>query len=89
MRAGEPHSGRGRGLPELSTPAGTGRRRDIGDICIAGGEDAIAAGLHRYAEAGATDLSVRLLPIGDTRDELIASKQRTREMIAAIAQDLR
>lgn len=66
-----------------------GDARDIGDICIAGDEDAIAAGLRRYAEAGATDLSVRLLPIGDTRDELIASKRRTREMIADIAKDLR
>jgi F420-dependent oxidoreductase-like protein len=66
-----------------------GDARDIGDICLAGDEDAIAAGLRRYAEAGATDLSVRLLPIGDTRDELIASKRRTREMIAQIAKDLR
>jgi alkanesulfonate monooxygenase SsuD/methylene tetrahydromethanopterin reductase-like flavin-dependent oxidoreductase (luciferase family) len=66
-----------------------GDARDIGDICLAGDEDAIAAGLRRYAEAGATDLSVRLLPIGDTRDELIASKRRTREMIAEIAKDLR
>ncbi len=66
-----------------------GDARDIGDICLAGDEDAIAAGLRRYAEAGATDLSVRLLPIGDTRAELIASKRRTRQMIADVAKDLR
>ncbi|MBH0780679.1 LLM class F420-dependent oxidoreductase [Nocardia bovistercoris] len=66
-----------------------GSARDIGDLCVAGSEEQIAAGLRRYAEAGATDISVRLLPIGDTRDELVASKQRTREMIAAIAGDLR
>ena len=36
-------------------------------------------------ESGVTDLSVRLLPIGDTRDELIASKYRTREVIAELA----
>ncbi|MET9214169.1 MULTISPECIES: LLM class F420-dependent oxidoreductase [unclassified Nocardia] len=61
----------------------------IGDLCLAGDEDAIAAGLRRYAEAGATDISVRLLPIGDDRDALIASKQRTRTMIAELAAQLR
>ncbi|MFE9321068.1 TIGR03564 family F420-dependent LLM class oxidoreductase [Nocardia sp. NPDC052278] len=66
-----------------------GSARDIGDICVAGDERAIAAGLRRFADAGATDLSVRLLPIGDTRDELIASKRRTREMIAELARELR
>lgn len=66
-----------------------GGARDIGDICIAGDEAAIEAGLRRYAEAGATDLSVRLLPIGDSRDELIASKRRTRTMIADLAKELR
>ncbi|MEU6558223.1 LLM class F420-dependent oxidoreductase [Nocardia nova] len=66
-----------------------GDARDVGDICVAGDEAAIAAGLRRFAEAGATDLSIRLLPIGDTRDELIASKRRTREMIADLARELR
>ncbi|MFI9412466.1 LLM class F420-dependent oxidoreductase [Nocardia gamkensis] len=62
-----------------------GDARDIGDLCLAGDEAQIAAGLRRYAEAGATDVSVRLLPIGETREELVASKQRTREMIAELA----
>ncbi|MFE6922005.1 LLM class F420-dependent oxidoreductase [Nocardia sp. NPDC057663] len=66
-----------------------GDASSIGDLCLAGDEDAIAAGLRRYAEAGATDISVRLLPIGDDRDALIASKQRTRAMIAELAQQLR
>ncbi|MBF6170078.1 LLM class F420-dependent oxidoreductase [Nocardia blacklockiae] len=66
-----------------------GDARDIGDLCLAGDESEIAAGLRRYADAGATDISVRLLPIGDTRDELVASKQRTREMIAGLARELR
>ncbi|HEX3957376.1 MAG TPA: hypothetical protein VHZ03_12195 [Trebonia sp.] len=35
--------------------------------------------------AGVTDLSVRLLPIGNGRDELIASKNRTREVIAGLS----
>ncbi|MBF6339165.1 TIGR03564 family F420-dependent LLM class oxidoreductase [Nocardia abscessus] len=66
-----------------------GDARDIGDLCLAGDEAQIAAGLRRYAEAGATDISVRLLPIGETRDELVASKRRTREMIAELAEELR
>lgn len=66
-----------------------GDARDIGDLCVAGDEEAIAAGLRRYAEAGATDLSIRLLPIGDDRDSLVASKRRTREMIAELARELR
>lgn len=66
-----------------------GDARDIGDLCLAGDESEIAAGLRRYADAGATDISVRLLPIGDNRDELVASKQRTREMIAGLARELR
>ena len=32
---------------------------------------------------------LRLLPIGDNRDELVASKRRTREVYAQIAADLR
>ncbi|PQM44934.1 hypothetical protein C1Y40_04906 [Mycobacterium talmoniae] len=47
------------------------------------------ARFRRFADAGVTDLSVRLLPIGDNRDELIASKRRTREMIAELAQQVR
>lgn len=66
-----------------------GDARDVGDICIAGDERQIEAGLRRYADAGATDLSVRLLPIGDNREELIASKRRTREMIAELSRELR
>ncbi|CAM2737119.1 LLM class F420-dependent oxidoreductase [Skermania piniformis] len=66
-----------------------GDARNIGDLCIAGDQATIVAGLRRYADAGATDVSVRLLPIGDNRDELVASKRRTREMIAEVARELR
>jgi alkanesulfonate monooxygenase SsuD/methylene tetrahydromethanopterin reductase-like flavin-dependent oxidoreductase (luciferase family) len=65
-----------------------GDARDIGDLCAVGDEAAIAARFRRFADAGATDLSVRLLPIGNGRDELIASKRRTREVIAGIAADM-
>jgi F420-dependent oxidoreductase-like protein len=66
-----------------------GDATDIGDLCAVGDEAAITARLRRFADAGATDLSVRLLPIGDSRDELVASKRRTREMLAALATELR
>lgn len=66
-----------------------GDANDIGDLCAAGDEAAIAARFRRFADAGVTDLSVRLLPIGEGRDELIASKHRTRDLLAGLAQDLR
>jgi len=62
-----------------------GDARDVGDLCAAGDEAAIAARFKSFADAGVTDLSVRLLPIGAGRDELIASKNRTREVIAALS----
>jgi hypothetical protein len=34
-------------------------------------------------------MSVRLLPIGGNRDELIASKRRTRDVIAALGAEVR
>lgn len=66
-----------------------GDAKDVGDLCAAGDEVAIAARFRRFADAGVTDLSVRLLPIGDGRDELVASKRRTREMLAGLAAELR
>jgi F420-dependent oxidoreductase-like protein len=62
-----------------------GDARDIGDLCAVGDEAAIAARFKSFSDAGVTDLSVRLLPIGNGRDELIASKNRTREVIAGLS----
>jgi 5,10-methylenetetrahydromethanopterin reductase len=66
-----------------------GDAKDVGDICAAGDEEAILARFRSFADAGVTDLSVRLLPIGDNRDELIESKRRTREVIAELAAQVR
>jgi F420-dependent oxidoreductase-like protein len=66
-----------------------GDAMDVGDLCAAGDEAAIAARFRRFADAGVTDLSVRLLPIGEGRDELVASKHRTRDMLAGLAAELR
>src|SRR5260370_6100206 len=62
-----------------------GDARDIGDLCAVGDEAVITARFKSVADAGATDLSALLLPIGDGRDELIAAKNRTREGIAGIS----
>jgi alkanesulfonate monooxygenase SsuD/methylene tetrahydromethanopterin reductase-like flavin-dependent oxidoreductase (luciferase family) len=66
-----------------------GDAHDVGDICAAGDEAAILARMRRFADAGVTDLSVRLLPIGENRDELVASKRRTREVISELGAQLR
>ena len=45
--------------------------------------------MRRFADAGVTDLSVRLLPIGENREELVASKRRTRDVISELGAQLR
>ncbi|WP_194903743.1 LLM class F420-dependent oxidoreductase [Catenulispora rubra] len=62
---------------------------DVGGLCAAGDEEAITDRLRRFADAGTTDMSIRLLPIGENRDELVASKLRTRDFAAALAADFR
>lgn len=66
-----------------------GEARNVGDLLAAGDEESILKRFKQFADAGVTDLSVRLLPIGDNRDELIASKYRTREVIAELAKAVR
>jgi F420-dependent oxidoreductase-like protein len=58
---------------------------NVGDILAAGDETMITKRLAAFAAAGATDISVRVLPIGADRDELIASSRRTRELLASLA----
>ena len=62
-----------------------GDARSVGDILAAGSEVAVEKRLRAFADAGVTDLSVRVVPIGQGRDELIASSQRTRELLASLA----
>lgn len=71
--------------PNYQRILGYGDARGIGDLCAVGDEAAITARFKSFADAGVTDLSVRLLPIGNGREELIASKNRTREVIAGIS----
>lgn len=62
-----------------------GDARTVGDILAAGGEATIEKRLRAFADAGVTDLSVRVVPIGEGRDERLASAQRTRELLAVLA----
>ncbi|MFZ0666017.1 MAG: TIGR03564 family F420-dependent LLM class oxidoreductase [Acidimicrobiales bacterium] len=61
----------------------------IGDILACGTESTIEKRLRAFADAGTTDLSVRVLAIGDNRDEMVESARRTRELVASLARSLR
>lgn len=65
-----------------------GDARNVSDIVAAGSEATILARLRSFADAGVTDLSVRVLPIGEGRDALIESSQRTREFLATITPEI-
>jgi F420-dependent oxidoreductase-like protein len=62
-----------------------GDARNVGDILAAGTESTIEKRLRAFADAGATDVSLRVVPIGNGRDELIASSKRTRAFVATLA----
>jgi F420-dependent oxidoreductase-like protein len=61
-----------------------GDAREVGDILAAGSESSIEKRLRAFADAGATDVSVRVVPIGDGRDARIASSKRTRAYLASL-----
>ena len=62
-----------------------GDARTVGDILAAGSEASVEKRFRSFADAGTTDLSLRVVPIGDTRQEKLASAWRTREYIASLA----
>lgn len=61
-----------------------GEANDVGDILAAGSETSVEKRLRSFADAGVTDVSVRVVPIGDDRDQLLASMQRTRDYLASL-----
>jgi F420-dependent oxidoreductase-like protein len=65
-----------------------GNATDVGDICAAGDEAAIVERLRRFADAGATDIGARVLAYGQSRDERIASRDRTIEFLSSLAPEL-
>jgi F420-dependent oxidoreductase-like protein len=66
----------------------TGDASNVGDILAAGTEAAVEQRLRAFGEAGATDVSVRVVPIGDNREERLASSLRTKELVASLAASL-
>jgi F420-dependent oxidoreductase-like protein len=61
-----------------------GEATSIGDIAIAGDEATIERRLRGFADAGVTDISSRVVPLGETSEEAMASAQRTREFLASL-----
>src|SRR5437588_608503 len=58
-----------------------GDARAVGDILAAGGESTVEKRIRAFVDAGATDISVRVVPLGDDRDQRLASMRRTREFL--------
>jgi F420-dependent oxidoreductase-like protein len=65
-----------------------GNATDVGDILAAGDEEAVIARLKSFRDAGVTDLSVRLLPVGADREARIGSKKRTEEFLGSLCPEL-
>jgi F420-dependent oxidoreductase-like protein len=61
-----------------------GDATEVGDLLAAGSEAAVEKRLRAFADAGATDVSIRVVPIGEGRDELLASLRRTRDYLASL-----
>lgn len=61
-----------------------GDARTVGDLLAGGTEAMIERRLRAFADAGVTDVSARVVPIGKGRDELLASSRRTREYLASL-----
>jgi F420-dependent oxidoreductase-like protein len=65
-----------------------GDATDVGDILAAGDESEVVERLRSFRDAGVTDLSVRVLPIGSNRDARIESRERTIALLASLGPEL-
>jgi F420-dependent oxidoreductase-like protein len=65
-----------------------GDATDVGDLLAAGDESAITSRLRSFRDAGATDLSFRVLPLGPDREARIESRRRTEAFLATVADQL-
>lgn len=61
-----------------------GDAQSIGDVLICGSEVAMEQRLRRFAEAGVTDLNCRIVALGERREALKTSAERTREFLASV-----
>jgi alkanesulfonate monooxygenase SsuD/methylene tetrahydromethanopterin reductase-like flavin-dependent oxidoreductase (luciferase family) len=60
----------------------------MGDILAAGDESAVVRRLRAFRDAGATDLAVRVLPVGPHREARIESRNRTLAFTASLCPEL-
>ena len=61
-----------------------GDAQDVGDTMAVGDESAVLARLHRYRDAGVTDLAARVVPLGGDAGARSESRRRTEEFLATI-----
>ena len=66
-----------------------GDAQTIGDVLICGSEATMEKRMQGFADAGVTDLNCRIVPLGEGREEIKASAERTREFLASVAPALR
>jgi len=64
-----------------------GNATNEGDLLAAGDESAVAERLRAFRDAGATDLSARVVPFGPNRDARIASRKRTLSFLASLCRE--
>jgi 5,10-methylenetetrahydromethanopterin reductase len=65
-----------------------GDATDVGDLLAAGDDSAVLERLRSFRDAGATDLSFRVLPLGPDREARIASRRRTEAFLATVGNEL-
>ena len=66
-----------------------GDARAIGDVLVCGSEATMEKRMRNFANAGVTDFNARIVPLGDDRDAIRASAERTRAFLASVAPALR
>jgi F420-dependent oxidoreductase-like protein len=74
--------------PNYQRLLGHGDAQRVGDILAAGSESSIEKRLRAFADAGSTDVSIRVVPLGHGREELVESSRRTRAYLASLAGSL-
>ena len=65
-----------------------GDASDVGDLLAAGDESTVVDRLRSFRDAGATDLSFRVLPLGTDRGARIESRGRTEAFLGAVGREL-
>jgi F420-dependent oxidoreductase-like protein len=65
-----------------------GDATDVGDILAGGDERAVVSRLEQFRDAGVTDLSVRILPLGPDRETRAQSWQRTEAFLSSLCPEL-